>query len=213
MSRVLTFAISLALASASHGQPSDPPSSSESRVFLMDRAANRLRLGDGSTIEIVGSTNVSKTGSYESGFARIAGDVYTIAAATGKCDRTELRISSGKTEMLVRADIRFADDKLPVPIVLDIAGEQYRLFWGEGTFAPAARRRANEAVEKLPSRFVSALRTLWGLASQIEDGVPPHLNFLEALFDEPVPEVLVLEKAPLNPKEVENLTREAGVRK
>ena len=184
-----------------------------SRVFLMNRAANRLHLGDGSVVEVVGSVDVGKAATYESAFIRIGGDVFTITASTAKCDRTELRVSSGKTELLMRADVGFAEEKLPVPIVMTIGDQSYHLFWGEGVFSPGPKRRAAEAVRKLPARFVLALRQLWSLADQLEDGVPARLLCLESVFEESVGPVLVVEKTPLNEKEVENLTRDAGVRR
>ncbi len=186
-----------------------PAAAAETRMEL-ERVSSRLILGDHSIVEVVASlSGIAGKGVYQSGFVRIGDTVYAISATDERCRTLDLSISSAKTQVLVRADWEFAAAGLPVPHTVTIGEETYRLFWGETPFAPAAKKRAVEAVRKLPSPFLSALRLLWGLAELNEEGIPFGLLHLAPLFDEPAPMVTILDRIPLTLNEVEELTREA----
>jgi len=188
-------------------------SASAGNIVVVESVANRLILGDSSAVEMVGRLSGEPGRAvYQSAFFRIRGRVYSVAASDERCGILELRVSSGKTELQVQADWRFASDHLPVPQSVTISGETHRFFWAEKPIAPEARHRAAVAVQKLPVDFLEALKLMISLEGADVEGYPYALSHATPLFEDSIPGATVLDKTPLTPQEAEGLAREAGVK-
>lgn len=179
------------------------------RTVVLERVANRLILSDGQVVEVIGQQSYSSQETLSAtAFLRTGGEVFSISSrAEAKWRVSEFTISGHKARISVRIDLGYTEYNLPVPVSVLIGDTIHRFLSSSVATKPVepeARRRAQVAISKLPSKFVAGLRVIGSLAdSPDEAGLPPALIMLGELFDEGLPPVGVIDSTPLKPQEID----------
>ena len=174
--------------------------------------AGRLFLSNGDVVEVVSTRTGNAAGSTNTLAARFSsGDVMTVSSKSDHLlQRSETRISDGRTTLEIFNEWGFYGDHLPVPLIVKIGDSIYRMLIKSPAVSDE-EKRMRAAVLKLPSSFVAGLKSLVPVATStriqlsIEDFV-----YVESWCGERSGVTIVDAKA-LDPAERDALLRDAAL--